>query len=1283
MNVNHQKNKMLNQQIESLANMGSWEYFYSEQCFNWSDGLFDMLGYEPNEFEVTFEKFKELVHPDEQEKIDEFFKSGKKIKTKQTTVHLLTKSGKYLKVKAKANLLNLSNDSKEQLIGIFQDLSEQESTENDLKIFKERFELVNKASNNVIYDWDIVNDKIFWGEGLERAFGHKSNEGFKLNDWAKWIHPDDADEVLQSIDIFLSDQKQKRWSCEYRFEDYNEKYAYVKDVGYLVRDEKGKATRLIGIISEKTQVKLESIRQEIQEQLNRIFKKEDNLESSLRNSLKYLSEFSDYSAGEIWLTSEDDHHIRIMSHYARNKTAETYYEFCELQELKKGEGLAGNCWQKGEIMVWNNLDETDIYLQKKAIEKTHINHAVAYPLYSAQSIIGVVLFLHKSKIEDRSHTITNFKVLQNFLADEIIRKQQEEELNLFFESAPDILVIANTKGYFTKVNPAFCDLLGYTADELKSQPFKNFIHPDDLLSTTNEYDNIVKEGKFTDNFLNRYRTKSGEYKWISWKSSAGFGPDNLSFSYARDFTDIIKLQESIDNASKLAKVGGWEFNLVTQESYWSPITKEIHDVPPSFEPSIETGISFYHPDYRDLVTESVEKALKKGESYKFEAKIITAKGKEKWIRSIGNAELVGGECVRIYGSFQDISSEKAAKERLRKLSDNIPGVLFRFHLKTDGTQLVDYVSQGAKEIWGLTPQEAMNDISVLWKGVKLGGDFEAVIKEIQKSAQNLSRFNMRWRYVMPDGEIKFHDCFANPEKTTDGTIIWDAITIDATEFQYYETLADRTAKIARIGSWELKIKDEKPYGDVYWSSVTKEILEVEHDFKPTVESGFGFYIDKSRELIEHSIDQLIKKGDNFDLELLVETQKRNNIWIRIIGNAERIEGQTVKIYGSIQDINSKKTSEEKIKNSNERFEKAALATNDAIWDWNIKTNKTVRSGFGFEKQFGYKTYNADKDDQFWLKNIHPDDLERVQNSQSKAINNKKYNYWKDQYRFKTKSGEYAHVIDKGFIVRDESGEAIRMIGATTDITDRIKYEKSLIEVNEQLQKQTFELSKSNAELEQFAYVASHDLQEPLRMVSSFLTQLEKKYGDKLDEKGIQYINFAVDGAKRMRQIILDLLDYSRIGKHEEEKKEINLNEIIDEVCLLNRKKIDELDAKIYYKKLPSIINHNAPMIQLFQNLISNALKYIEEGVQPKIIIDASDKLEYWEFTVKDNGIGIDEKYFNKIFNIFQRLHNKHEYSGSGVGLAIVKKIIDHNNGKIWVDSEIGKGTTFHFTLPKV
>ena len=138
MNVNHQKNKMLNQQIESLANMGSWEYFYSEQCFNWSDGLFAMLGYEPNEFEVTFEKFKELVHPDEQEKIDEFFKSGKKIKTKQTTVHLLTKSGKYLKVKAKANLLNLSNDSKEQLIGIFQDLSEQESTENDLKIFKER-----------------------------------------------------------------------------------------------------------------------------------------------------------------------------------------------------------------------------------------------------------------------------------------------------------------------------------------------------------------------------------------------------------------------------------------------------------------------------------------------------------------------------------------------------------------------------------------------------------------------------------------------------------------------------------------------------------------------------------------------------------------------------------------------------------------------------------------------------------------------------------------------------------------------------------------------------------------------------------------------------------------------------------------------------------------------------------------------------------------------------------------------------------------------------------------
>jgi light-regulated signal transduction histidine kinase (bacteriophytochrome) len=237
-------------------------------------------------------------------------------------------------------------------------------------------------------------------------------------------------------------------------------------------------------------------------------------------------------------------------------------------------------------------------------------------------------------------------------------------------------------------------------------------------------------------------------------------------------------------------------------------------------------------------------------------------------------------------------------------------------------------------------------------------------------------------------------------------------------------------------------------------------------------------------------------------------------------------------------------------------------------------------------------------------------------------------------------------------------------------------------LHKNLQKHAKELAISNAELEQFAYVASHDLQEPLRMVTGFLTQIEKKYGDLIDDKGKQYIAFAVDGAKRMRQIILDLLEFSRVGRMEDKLETVDLNEVVEEVQILFSKKIKEKLATILVDPLPVIHSYKSPMRQVFQNLISNALKYDREGIPSQIKIKVTELKTHWQFAVTDNGIGIDKEYFDKIFIIFQRLHNKDEYSGTGMGLAVTKKIIENLGGKIWVESEEGKGCTFYFTIKK-
>lgn len=244
-----------------------------------------------------------------------------------------------------------------------------------------------------------------------------------------------------------------------------------------------------------------------------------------------------------------------------------------------------------------------------------------------------------------------------------------------------------------------------------------------------------------------------------------------------------------------------------------------------------------------------------------------------------------------------------------------------------------------------------------------------------------------------------------------------------------------------------------------------------------------------------------------------------------------------------------------------------------------------------------------------------------------------------------------------------------------DITERKMNEEKLKKINK-------ELALSNSELEQFAFVASHDLQEPLRMITSFLSQLEKKYDHLLDDKGKKYIHFATDGAKRMRNIILDLLEFSRVGRTEEDKERVDLNDLLEEVVGLNRKIIQEKKAQITWDmELPKLYTFKSPLRLLFQNLINNALKYQLEGAVPTLTIKYEETKAGLQFVVADNGIGIESAYYDKIFTIFQRLHGKEEYSGTGVGLAICKKIVENFDGRIWVQSQPGKGSKFYFTLP--
>lgn len=271
--------------------------------------------------------------------------------------------------------------------------------------------------------------------------------------------------------------------------------------------------------------------------------------------------------------------------------------------------------------------------------------------------------------------------------------------------------------------------------------------------------------------------------------------------------------------------------------------------------------------------------------------------------------------------------------------------------------------------------------------------------------------------------------------------------------------------------------------------------------------------------------------------------------------------------------------------------------------------------------------------------------------------------------------------------RDDAGRIIGTFGITYDVTALKRAEEKLVEERDLLRqtiqearKTATELARSNAELEQFAYVASHDLQEPLRAVASCVQLLKKRYEGKLDERAEEFITHAVDGTKRMQSLIMDLLAYSRVSTHAHAFERVECEAVLEEALANLTVAIGESGAVVAHDPLPVVQADGAQLAQLFQNLIGNALKFRADR-RPEIRLAVRPAVDGWLFSVADNGIGIEAQYFERVFRVFQRLHTRTRYPGTGIGLAICKKIVERHGGRIWIESQPEQGSTFYFTLP--
>ena len=429
----------------------------------------------------------------------------------------------------------------------------------------------------------------------------------------------------------------------------------------------------------------------------------------------------------------------------------------------------------------------------------------------------------------------------------------------------------------------------------------------------------------------------------------------------------------------------------------------------------------------------------------------------------------------------------------------------------------------------------------------------------------------------------------------------------------------------------------------YWREIEKQKLEELH---------------KTGKPVVYEKEYIRKDGSVIPIELLVNETLDN-------------EGKPEYYYSFITDITERKQIEATLKKSERSLIDAQHVAHMGSWEWNIKTDDVSWSNelysiYGVDSNTYKPTLSSFTDF------VYPDDAKYVNQHMDQLLSEGKSSSF--DFRIILNDGSTRVLNTLAEVAElDKNGNPSIIMGINQDITERKAIE---LELNENIKK----LAQSNRELEQFAYITSHDLREPLRMITSFLQLLERRYKDQLDQDANEYIMFAVDGAKRLDAMTNDLLQYSRITSQKQKNSPVNFEHVLEEALLNLKVQIEETNSYITHDPLPTINGDEQLKVQLFQNIIGNAIKYHGEKT-PKIHISATKEKNQYLFSIKDNGIGMSPDHLERIFTIFKRLHTHQEYEGTGIGLAIAQKIVHQQGGQIWVESELGKGSTFYFTIP--
>lgn len=741
---------------------------------------------------------------------------------------------------------------------------------------------------------------------------------------------------------------------------------------------------------------------------------------------------------------------------------------------------------------------------------------------------------------------------------EIRQRLQDErrETQLILDSIPSLVILQDAHSRILRVNQAVVEATGVERDELAGKTVDEVLPGCGVLEKSHE-SGIIRCKDLRSADVRVLGDRWVQTQRIALHNSRGWADRNIIVS--TDITDLKRAEQLQERANRfqskvgeLALIGGWELNCVTQELTWSDRVKQIHEVSPDYQPDVATAIDFYRSDAREQVQRVIERAIEEGARWDIKLPLVTAKGRQIYVRAMGQPVFENGRCVTIWGVFQDVTQMHRENELRESLFRNAPNAYLLFN--EDG-------------ILECNP-----------KAVQMLG--------AESKEELLCR----------------HPADFSPEYQPCGTP-------SAEKCKVMDALAHKR------GVHRFEWSHQRLNGDLFPCEVT--LSHVEADSKPSLLAAWR------------------------DLSGLKAAERERDSFFVLSPDLFCV----VDANGCFKRVNS--------------------AWNQvAVPDVDLLIGSRV----------------ADL-----MMPAHQDSTERMLRD---LTTQKRITEFRNQVKWIDGSIRWLEWNAKA-----SADDQQVYFAVARDVTQRILSEQQLSSLNQELNASNKALRQSNLDLQQFVYVASHDLQTPLRGVAGFVDLLSEEYTSQLDETAKGYLGRISAGTKRMQQLIRDLVKYSRIEVQTGEQnlaqlKPLSLNQILDDCLLIMHSEIEAKGAEVIREDLPTIPGDASQIAQLFTNLISNAIKY-NSSETPRVHVKAAvvpsgfDGLvgRSIEITVQDNGIGIAPKFHEQVFEVFRRLHTDREYSGTGIGLAICKRVMQRHGGKIWVSSEPGSGTCFHLRFP--